>query len=134
MEFLHLSLQQYRDMVAGKPVKENKYHAKKVEDNGEKFDSSKELRRWKELCMMEKSGVISDLQRQVRFILQEGFIDKEGNKVRPISYIADYTYVDKRGNKYIEDCKSVATKKIEVYRLKKKMVLYKYPEYKFIES
>ena len=135
VEFLHLSSKQYRDMLAGKFVpKGNKYHAKKTESDGVVFDSNKEMRRWKELSVMESSGLISNLQRQVRFILQEGFITKDGQKIRPISYLADYVYEDKKGNKYIEDCKSVATKKIEVYRLKKKMVMYKYPEYKFVES
>ena len=135
MEFLHLNAKQYRDMLAGKFVpKSNKYHAKKTESDGIVFDSNKEMRRWKELCVMESSGLINNLQRQVRFILQEGFVANDGKKVRPISYLADFCYCDKQGNKYIEDCKSVATKKIEVYRLKKKMVMYKYPEYKFVES
>lgn len=132
MQFLSMTAKQYREMVGG--VKENKYHAVKAESDGVVFDSTKEMRRYKELARMEACGMIKDLQRQVRFILQEGFISRDGKEIRPISYIADYCYIDKHGNKYIEDCKSVATKKIEVYRLKKKMMLYKYPEYIFVES
>ena len=46
-----------------------KYHNKKVVRDGETFDSVKEYHRWIELCLLEKGGVISDLQRQVKYVL-----------------------------------------------------------------
>ena len=124
MEFLHLSAKQYRDMLAGKVVpKENKYHAKKTEVNGVVFDSKFEGDRWKELCIMEQSGLISNLQRQVRFILQENFINNVGEKVRSISYIADAYYYDVKKKKWVvEDAKSPATR-TEVYKIKKKLFM-----------
>ena len=134
MEFLHLTSKQYRDMLAGKSVpKENKYHAKKVENDGIVFDSNKEMRRWKELCIMEQSGMISNLQRQVRFILQDGFINNVGEKVRSISYIADAYYYDIKKKKWVvEDTKSPATR-TEVYKIKKKLFQAKYKDILFVE-
>lgn len=135
VEFLHLTSKQYRDMLAGKSVsKENKYHAKKTEYDGVMFDSKWESDRWKELCIMEQSGLISNLQRQVRFILQENFINNRGEKVRSISYIADAYYYDVKKKKWVvEDTKSPATR-TEVYKIKKKLFQYKYPEWVFVET
>ena len=47
----------------------SKYKSKKVMVGGEVFDSKKEYNRWRELCLLEKAGKISDLQRQVPFEL-----------------------------------------------------------------
>ena len=134
MEFLHLNAKQYRDMLAGKFVpKKNKYHAKKTESNGIVFDSKFESDRWKELCIMEQSGKISNLQRQVRFILQDGFINNVGEKVRSISYIADAYYYDVKKKKWVvEDAKSPATR-TEVYKIKKKLFQAKYKDILFVE-
>lgn len=110
----------------------SKYHAQKTVVGGNTYDSKKEANRAMQLQYMEKAGLIRDLQEQVRFILQEEYVNNEGKKVRPISYVADFTYTQ-NGQKVIEDTKSPATR-TQVYLLKKKIVMYKYPEYKFIES
>lgn len=111
----------------------SKYGAQKTVVNGVKYDSKHEALRSTELEYLQNIGVISDLKRQEKFLLQEGFIDRDGNKIRPIYYVSDFTYT-RDGQKIIEDAKSIATRKIPVYQLKKKIMLYKYPEYKFIES
>ena len=103
----------------------NKYGNKKVEIDGIKFDSKKEMRRYAELKLLEERGIIHDLNMQVAFILQEGFRDKFGNKHQPIKYIADFTYYDEEDKLIIEDVKSPATRKNAVYRLKKKMMAYR---------
>lgn len=110
----------------------NKYHAKKTEYKGILYDSKFEAQRAYELDMLQRAGKITNLQRQVRFILQEEYINNKGQKIRPISYIADFVYSDKAGQKYVEDTKSPATKTAE-YRIKKKMFEYKYKDYLFIE-
>lgn len=110
----------------------NKYGAKKTEYKGIVYDSKWEANRAYELDMLERSGYIRDLQRQVRFILQEEYINNRGQKIRPISYIADFVYTDKAGQKYVEDTKSPATRTAE-YRIKKKMFEFKYKDYLFIE-
>ena len=105
--------------------RDNKYNNTKVELDGLKFDSKKEMRRYAELKQLERAGVIHDLYTQVTFILQEGFKDKYGNKVRAITYVADFTYYDEEEKLIIEDVKSPATRKNPVYRMKKKMMAYK---------
>lgn len=110
----------------------NKYRAKKTIYKGVLYDSKFEAGRSYELDILERIGKIKDLQKQVRFILQDGYINNQRKKIRPISYIADFVYTDKNGKKIVEDTKSPATR-TEVYRIKKKMFEYKYPEYLFVE-
>ena len=130
MQFLKMSSQEYRKML--NVSSGSKYHAQKTVVGGKTYDSKKEANRAMQLRYMEQAGQIQDLQEQVRFILQEEYINNEGKKIRPISYVADFTYTQ-NGQKVIEDTKSPATR-TQVYLLKKKIVMYKYPEYKFIES
>lgn len=110
----------------------NKYGARKTEYKGIIYDSKLEARRAYELDMLERAGKISDLERQKRFILQDGYINNQGKKIRPISYIADFSYINSKGNKIVEDTKSPATRTAE-YRIKKKMFEYKFTDYIFIE-
>jgi len=97
----------------------NKYHAKKTEFNGIKFDSKHERDRYVELLLMEKAQAIQDLKTQVRFPLIPK--SKYG---REIYYVADFTYYED-GKLVIEDTKSPITK-TPVYRLKKRLVAEKY--------
>lgn len=107
-----------------KTTKKSKYGANKCEYEGIKFDSKKEKNRYIELLTLERQKLISNLQRQVPFILQEKF-EFGGKIIREIKYIADFIYVE-NGKIVIEDVKSEATKKDKVYQLKKKMFMYKY--------
>lgn len=102
----------------------NKYHNKKVEYNGILFDSKKEMRRYKELELLESTDYIGYLELQKKFLLQEGYINAKGKKIRPIYYIADFYYYDYLENKWVvEDIKGIRT---EVYKIKKKLFEYKY--------
>lgn len=104
--------------------KSNKYHNKKVEYNGIKFDSKKEMQRYKELELMQDTDYICNLELQKKFLLQEGYINAKGKKIRPIYYIADFFYYDYIDSKWVvEDTKGIRT---EVYKLKKKLFEYKY--------
>ena len=99
-----------------------KYHNKKVFRDGETFDSVKEYHRWIELCLLEKGGVISDLQRQVKYVLIPS--QKEGKKTieRECSYRADFVYTDNEtGETVVEDVKGMRT---EVYKIKRKLMLW----------
>ena len=101
----------------------NKYRNKKTTVDGITFDSQKEACRWCELKLMQQAGLISELKRQQRFELQPSFY-YEGRKQRPITYVCDFVY--REGDKYvIEDVKSPITKNNQVYKLKKKMMMYK---------
>lgn len=109
----------------------NKYNNKRVEVDGIKFQSGKEAKRYSELKLLEKFGFISELKLQVKFILQKGF-EREGKKIRPIIYLADFVYMNNEENKLtVEDSKGFRN---PVYTLKKKMFLYSFPDYEFIES
>lgn len=102
----------------------NKYHNTKVIYNGIKFDSKKEMQRYKDLELLESTDYICNLELQKKFLLQEGYTNAKGKKIRPIYYIADFYYYDYIDNKWIvEDTKGVRT---EVYKLKKKLFEYKY--------
>lgn len=107
----------------------NKYGNKKTVIDGIKFDSKLEAKRYSELKLMQKAGVIKDLELQPKFLLQEGFRDADGKKHQAINYIADFKYIQD-GETIIEDTKGRET---DVYRIKKKMLLYKYPDINFFE-
>lgn len=116
--------------------KRSKYNAKKSSG----YDSKKEARRADELWKLQLGGFISDLHRQVPFILQEAFayFDHEKGKevsVRAVIYVADFTYFDKEKNlNVIEDTKGFKT---DVYMVKKKLLLHQLKnkkDYIFIES
>lgn len=116
--------------------KRSKYNAKKSSG----YDSKKEARRADELWKLQLGGFISDLHRQVPFILQEAFayFDHDKGKevsIRAVIYVADFTYFDKERNlNVIEDTKGFKT---DVYMVKKKLLLHQLKDkkdYIFIES
>lgn len=99
----------------------SKYHAKKTCVDGITFDSRREADRYLVLKSMEEDGVIEDLRRQVRYELVPAF-DVDGKHYRPVYYVADFTYRE-HGHEVIEDVKGMKT---DVYRLKAKLVAYRY--------
>lgn len=100
-----------------------KYGNKKTIIDGIEFDSVKESNRYKELRLLEKIKMISNLELQPEFVLQESFkIGKETH--RAIKYIADFKYYDSGRNCIVvEDVKGMKT---EVYKIKKKLLLWKF--------
>lgn len=112
----------------------NKYKNIKETYKGNTYDSRKELKRYKDLELLQKAHLISELERQKRFILQPSFTDNLGVKYRKIEYICDFFYYDKKEHYYVaEDVKSSATAKDKTYMLKKKLFMYKYPNIVFKE-
>jgi hypothetical protein len=63
----------------------NKYHAKRTKVDGILFHSQKEARRYSELLLLERGGIIRNLRRQVRYPLVV-------NDVEVTVYIADFVY------------------------------------------
>ena len=113
---------------------QGKYKNIKTEYNGDVYDSRKEMRRAVALDWLLKAGVIRDLERQKAFVLQEGYVNNKKEKIRPIFYVADFVYFDtERCRWVVEDVKSPATR-TDVYRIKKKLFEYKYPDYWFEET
>lgn len=97
-----------------------KYHSRKITKDGMTFDSVKEYRRFCELRLIERSGAITDLQRQVKFELIPS--QRVDGKVveRPCTYVADFVYRE-GGRTVVEDTKGFKTQE---YRIKKKLMLY----------
>lgn len=102
----------------------NKFGNKKTVVDGITFDSQKEAARWQELKLMQRAGLICELQRQVPFVLipkQE----RNGKVIeRPVVYKADFVYRE-NGEDVVEDVKSRATKTKE-YIIKRKLLLWQY--------
>lgn len=86
-----------------------------------KFDSNKELEYYFIFKDKQKRGEITDLERQVSIEIQPSFITPSGEKIRAITYIADFTYYDRGGFKHYIDVKGFKT---EVYKLKYKLLAY----------
>lgn len=106
--------------------KKSKYHNTKIEYNGIKFDSVKEMKHYQLLEYRQKIGEIKELKLQVPYELIPKY--KMNDKtIRKCVYIADFVYYDTRDNKtHVIDVKSSFTRKNEVYRIKKKLFEYKY--------
>lgn len=95
----------------------NKYRARKIKTLNQTFDSKKEYNRWLVLKEMHRVGEIYNLQRQVKYVISV-------NGKRVCSYIADFVYrFYENGPDIVEDVKSDYTRKLPVYRLKKKLML-----------
>ena len=101
----------------------SKYYSKKVIVDNIKFDSKKEANYYLKLKVLEKSGVIINLELQKEYLLQESFkINKKTR--RKITYKADFTYFSTLDDKiHVVDVKGFKT---EIYKLKKKLFEYKY--------
>lgn len=107
-----------------------KYHNKRVEYDGKVFDSLKEKKRYCQLQLLEKQGMISNLRLQVSFELIPPIYEDEVVQLktktkikkklvqRATTYIADFVY-DSDGKTIVEDTKGFRTKE---YELKKKMM------------
>lgn len=109
----------------------SKYKSKKVTIDGVTFDSKKEANRFRELCLLERAGKITELKRQVKCVLipaqyepdttgPRGGVRRGKLIERECSYIADFVYVQ-GGKLVVEDTKGVRTKD---YIIKRKLMLY----------
>jgi hypothetical protein len=102
----------------------NKYHARRVEVDGNVFDSQKEAIRYQELRLMVRAGLIRNLRMQVPFVLIRAQKDENGKLLeRAVTYKADFMYLTRDGKVVVEDVKSEATKTRE-YIIKRKLMLY----------
>ena len=93
----------------------NKYGARKTVVDGIRFDSKHEAEVWCELKLMERVGIIRDLERQVKYELVP-----RNEFFRAVHYIADFRYYDcETGKTIVMDAKGMKTKE---YQLKKKLM------------
>jgi hypothetical protein len=111
-------------LVRVSAVKPSKLHNIKTTIDGIKFSSKLEANRYCELVLLQKAGEVKEIELQPRFLLQEGF-KKNGETFRPIYYVADFKVTYKDGHVEVEDTKGMRT---EVYKLKRKLFEFKYPD------
>lgn len=105
----------------------SKYNNRKTVIDGITFDSNKEAKRYTVLRSLQEDGYIEGLKLQVPFEL----IPKQSGE-RAVKYIADFVYYDiEKKIHVVEDVKGFKT---DVYKLKRKLFKYRYPEYTFIET
>lgn len=109
------------------PARKSKYNNKKTTIDGIQFDSQKEAEYYCQLKLLKKAGEIRDFGLQPRYELQPTF-KKNGTTHRSITYVADFIIDNNDGTTDVVDVKSSKTFKTQVYRIKKKMFEYKYPE------
>lgn len=116
-----------------KREKGKKYNNKTFEADGYKWDSKKEYQRWLVLKDAEAKGLITDLQRQVKFELipavREEYVEhlKTKDKIKTrtlqlaICYTCDFTYY-KDGKYIVSDVKASPKMLPKEYVLKKKIL------------
>jgi hypothetical protein len=107
----------------------NKYRNKKTVIDNITFDSRKEALRYKDLNMLSRAGIISDLELQPKFEIIPA-INWNGKRLQARYYIADFRY-KQNGITIVEDVKGMKT---SVYTLKRQLFLIRYPGYRFIET
>jgi len=120
------------------PAGRSKYFSSKFTDsNGIKWDSRLEYNRYRFLLEQQRLGLISFLDRQVRYTLlpkQTLTIPRTGKRGQPltpkvitleheVSYFADFVYSLPDGTRIVEDTKSQITRTTD-YKLKRKMMLF----------
>lgn len=101
------------------PVKQ-KFRAVKAHADGFTFDSKKEERRYQELKLLLRQGLISRLIVHPKYDLHA----KGGERIA--QYEADFAYLDHDGREIVEDVKSPITAQIAMYRLKRKWMFAEY--------
>lgn len=102
----------------------SKYRAIPQEVNGVRFDSRKEARRYKDLLLLERAGVILHLEIHPHYLLEVVALDgkSRGEVILCGRYTADFRYIDvERHTVVVEDVKSKATR-TTAYRLRKRLI------------
>ena len=113
-------------------MKKSKYGSQKITRDGLTFDSLKEYRRFCELKLLQRGKKISNLQRQVKFVLIPTQREpdeigvrggtKKGKVIeKECAYIADFVYVNDKGETVVEDTKGFRTTE---YIIKRKLMLF----------
>lgn len=99
----------------------NKYNNVKTKG----YDSRKEAARGAMLEMLQRTGRISNLTKQIKYELvpSQWMVDKNGKKrciERAVTYVADFQYIE-NGQLIVEDVKGL---KLPEYIIKRKLMLY----------
>lgn len=99
--------------------------------NGITFDSQLEMKYYRDvLCPKVESGEVESFELQKKYELQEGFI-RNGKRVFPITYIADFYIEYADGRVEVIDTKGLPD---NVAKIKRKLLWHKFPDidYKWV--
>lgn len=105
-----------RQLKAAAPRRQ-KYASRRVEIDGQTFDSKAEARYWGVLQLRLKAGEIRNLRRQVPFELAPAVVIG-GRKRPPLRYVADFVW-EEGGKTIVADVKGVVP---EAYRIKRHLM------------
>lgn len=93
--------------------------------NGITFDSQLEMKYYRDVLLPKvESSEITKYELQKKYILQEGF-ERNGKKVLPITYVADFYLEYSDGHTEVIDTKGMPD---NVAKIKRKLFWYRYPE------
>lgn len=93
------------------------------------FDSISEGMYYAYLLKLKRLKIIKNFERQVTFVLLDGFLhEPSGKKIRSIKYIADFIVENQDGSQTVVDVKGQKTPE---FKLKEKMLLSRYPNMDF---
>ena len=99
----------------------------KVVVDGETYNCMNDYYRWRDLKQLEIDGKISELKRQVKYVLIPAQRDESGKLVEyEVSYIVDFEYIE-NGEKVVEDNQSYARgAAYQLFSIKRKLMLHKF--------
>lgn len=86
----------------------NKFGARKTIVDGITFDSAREAKRWQELKLLERAGKISQVERQVVYVLAPAVRLSGEKRLKPaLRHVLDFRYfsIEERGIFVHEDAK-----------------------------
>lgn len=92
-----------------------------VKVGGETFDSQSEADRYMELLVMQKAGLVSELECHPHFDLIPSQKVPGKQTFRPHGYTADFRYI-RNGEEIVEDVKSVRTREERDYIINRKLM------------
>lgn len=121
-----ITLDEYEKLIK----KKAKHNNRKVVADGQEFDSEAEYCYYRDvlkLRMAEES--IRDLEFHPTFELIPGYRRKDGKKIRPVFYEADFGYVENvDAERTVIDVKGQFT---AVFKIKLKILQWRYPDLRF---
>lgn len=93
--------------------------------NGITFDSKLEMRYYCDVLLpLVESGEVVEYELQKMYVLQDGFV-RNGKKVQPITYIADFYIKHADGRVEVIDTKGLPD---TTAKIKRKLFWHRYPE------
>ena len=104
----HMSVAEYRALMraeaTGAKTRSHKFNARTITgEDGKRFDSAFEAERWARLKLLERTGEIRKLRRQVRIVLHDGkgapylVRSPRYHHGRKLTYVADCMYEERGG-------------------------------------